>query len=364
VEPFEHDVDGLPPRGCNHVRCTVCGALVRAIDGVSARDGFRRTECAALFAAETPGDSPLLRSTKDVRLYLCRCAFAEQSHREGALDDPDTDRMVGDPIVPWRCAGHPLLTLPHVLDGIAVNGEDLPALTDRALGGFFSPDAHPADRSPVVWLARLYARLTGSAWASLVDHAVARGLTDDDPTVRMRALKVVARVAPPAALAAARRLLCEHPAWFEGVEPWLARDLAAGRTPPRLSPASLTSAPPPGVDRRAFTVPATELARLRSSEKFGYGPLDELDLHDGAFSALVCVGEFTRDGKTFALFQSSPGWAIEVELTRRTWGSLRALTPEEAWQLRQAREAKQREEAELLAWKKAEGEGVSHLLTK
>jgi hypothetical protein len=96
-------------------------------------------------------------------------------------------------------------------------------------------------------------------------------------------------------------------------------------------------------DPKDYTVPKKELERLQSFSRWDRGSLDELDLHDGAFSAYTFVRRFERDGKPFVLLQNPREWAIEVELTRGKMGELRPLPPAEAWRL--ARESDTRDPA-------------------
>ena len=84
---------------------------------------------------------------------------------------------------------------------------------------------------------------------------------------------------------------------------------------------------------RDYTVPVPELERLRSFALAGTGSLDEINLHDGAFSSYTFVRRFERDGKPFVLLRHSREWAIEVELVPGRFGELRPLDPGEAWRL-------------------------------
>jgi len=90
-----------------------------------------------------------------------------------------------------------------------------------------------------------------------------------------------------------------------------------------------------------YAVPKPELERLRSCSQGGRGSQDELDLHDGAFSAYTFVRRFEREGKNFVVLRNPREWAIEVELTRGQRGESTPLPPADAWRL--AREADTRD---------------------
>ena len=97
---------------------------------------------------------------------------------------------------------------------------------------------------------------------------------------------------------------------------------------------------------RDYTVPAAELERLRSCARPGVGSLDELDQHDGAFASYVVVCQLERDGRPFVLLRHSGEWAIEVELTRGSFGELRPVPPADAWRI--ARSLDTRDPARLI----------------
>jgi hypothetical protein len=80
-----------------------------------------------------------------------------------------------------------------------------------------------------------------------------------------------------------------------------------------------------------FTAPQDELNMLRSIAD--YGAEDILDQHDGALSNYHPIRRFERDGKKWILLVHPREFAIEVELTQSQMGEIRALPPEQAWQL-------------------------------
>src|SRR5262245_58968315 len=112
-EPTDFAVDGLPIVGCTRIRCRRCGAEVRSVSEVelARRNPLTTDEIATIYALSDPMASPLLRrADTSTRLYLCRCeSWIELSdHR---LWDPDPSES--DPQLPWRCQGHPTISLPY-----------------------------------------------------------------------------------------------------------------------------------------------------------------------------------------------------------------------------------------------------------
>lgn len=303
---FEYDHAALPRRGCNRLRCPTCGELVRHEDHQRVGTAMAPADAAALYARESVAGSPMVSPARDARLYLCRCRAWVQSRREDALADPDPDSLPQRMGLAWRCAGHPPLTLPAELDGVTVTVAALPRLCAEALGGWSPPGAAPADRSGVAWAARLHARLAGTEWADAVDSACTRALADASDEVQARARALLATIPLPAST----------------------MRLRDGKPLPVAVPAG--SRP---FDPRKYSVPAEELQRLRAFSRWGLGSLDELDLHDGAFSAYGFVRRCERDGKAFVVLRHSGGWALEVELTRGCMGELNPLAPEDAWRL-------------------------------
>lgn len=88
-----------------------------------------------------------------------------------------------------------------------------------------------------------------------------------------------------------------------------------------------------------YRVPQAELQRLASFGAKGYGSLDELALHDGAFASYKEIRRFERDGKQWVLLTHAKEYAIEVELTSGKPFEVRPLAPEEAWRLARERDA-------------------------
>jgi hypothetical protein len=190
-DPTDLQVEGLPVVGCSRVRCDRCGALVRNAPGLAfkTRDDVAAPQLAALYASADLTSSALLHQTRpEWRLYLCKCArWLETSHHGCAEPDPDD----GDPDMPWRCEGHPLISLPHDLDGVVVASKD--ELRELAVRGFHDvapPRVRPADKVRGEWLARLYVRLSPGD-AEVVAAVVLASVEDPAPRTRALALRVL-----------------------------------------------------------------------------------------------------------------------------------------------------------------------------
>ena len=124
------------------------------------------------------------------RLYVCRERYrAEESSED--LNRPEIDPIRGF-VSRWRCAGHPSLRVPAVVDGVEVSPKtDFGRLAAEELA---SPDERLPDglwleevRSPAFWLIRLYRLLEASTAPRLaadLSRAVADRLTDESPLVR------------------------------------------------------------------------------------------------------------------------------------------------------------------------------------
>jgi hypothetical protein len=171
--------------GCSRLRCDRCGSVVRQLAGF---------DCPNLQAHlkrldETPDWTTLdiVRPFSPGRLYACRClGWLESSYH--ACGDPEPDASAGDPSLPWRCAGHPVATLPVTVDGEVIDADtDLAALVARILGGW-SPDIAPPPSpwSPAAWLYRVRRRLADLPIARALAEAVAACL--DDPVRRAGAI--------------------------------------------------------------------------------------------------------------------------------------------------------------------------------
>ena len=156
------------------------------------------------------------------RLYVCRDRYRAEETSED-LDRPEIDPIRGF-VSRWRCAGHPPLPVPAVVDGVEVSAEtdfarlaaeELTSPGERLPDGLALADVG----SPAFWLIRLYHLLEGSEAPELapeLSRAVAQRLTDESPLVRLGAVAFFTACgdAPGAELLA--RAATEHPERFDG----------------------------------------------------------------------------------------------------------------------------------------------------
>lgn len=166
--------------GCNRLRCTRCGELVRHSEPGWAGKADLRANVAALYAAETWVDHPLLEPKADnYRLYACKCttwAGFEDYPTDPVDPDPSTD-----PVFPWRCDGHPTPKLPIAWDAVTLaDASETADLVDRILNGWSPRDfgTVTVDPGPTMGLAWLYSYLLGLPEADALSCAVADRLTD------------------------------------------------------------------------------------------------------------------------------------------------------------------------------------------
>lgn len=187
TDPIDHDDAGLPILGCNRLRCPSCNAMVRSANNLSFKNDLVRVSTAELYALSDLSTSPLLTARRGTRLYLCRCTSWAQSIGKNALGDPDPDPFV-DPVLPWRCDGHPIAELPCTLDGIEVTPANVGEITAQSLRGITPPGAAPDDKFDGNWAGRLHARLAKTPWQQAVVDAALACMTDSDFEPRTRAL--------------------------------------------------------------------------------------------------------------------------------------------------------------------------------
>lgn len=167
--------------GCNNLRCPRCGEAVRDEPDMrlSHKVELPGDHCRVLSTTSDWTGIPWVEQVPSIRLYACSChAWAEAT---GTRIDPP-DREYGDPVFPWRCAGHPEATLPLELDGLTLEeSTDWGALVAPVLLGETPPGASDVRRGmPVNWLCRLYSRLAGLPQADKVALAISRGLTGSE----------------------------------------------------------------------------------------------------------------------------------------------------------------------------------------
>jgi len=206
------------PVGCNHLKCSECGATVRSGNRLSSgpeimsrwQEIYPSTDWDALVAAN------VLRRSDLHRLYVC----AHTQHMETLeryLDDENAWQVI-DPPPPWRCAGHPRLALPGALDGIALGRDtDWDALAERALSERLASEVPATATFGDLWLSRLYHLIKHHELGGRLGRAAFGQISSANLAVRVAAIDFFRRnpSAPGAEdlLALAR----EHRDWFAGV---------------------------------------------------------------------------------------------------------------------------------------------------
>jgi hypothetical protein len=159
------------------------------------------------------------------RLYVCKCShFLESStHDCNALDTSvpalfdEGDSRDGPPAIQWGCQGHPLIALPHDLDGVLVaTHDDLREVAVRGLRDVWPPRVRALEAFSGAWLAHLHARLAPPE-AAVVTAAALDCL--EDPALHTRALALRLLYRRPGEEARVRlvELLASRRALFAGV---------------------------------------------------------------------------------------------------------------------------------------------------
>ena len=185
VEPFDFDwVQASPIVGCNRLRCGSCDVEVRSVLGFELPSDLQATE-AEVYALVEAGDGSRFTKSPKSRLYACR--HFNTVARSFFRAQPENDYA---PFTPWGCAGHPKLSLPAVLEGVALDTQsDWTRLARRSFAGTLGVSLHPSvDREPGFWLQRLYRLLAGQPVAAKIAEAAADAALDGDPRVRLGAI--------------------------------------------------------------------------------------------------------------------------------------------------------------------------------
>lgn len=145
--------------GCTRLRCLECKAFVRSEPNLACTVRAPHT-LAELHEARQWADLPWVTPTRRSRLFACRCTLWLETSSHAMEEERDT---LDAPLPPWRCDGHPLPTLPIVVDSVAIDeNTDLAALADRVLEGFVPEQSEATFRDvPPWWLVRLWGRLDG-----------------------------------------------------------------------------------------------------------------------------------------------------------------------------------------------------------
>lgn len=169
-DPRDYQAGGLVPFiGCNNLSCQKCKTTVQSALG------FSGLPSPATLAATADWTTLPEYSGGSQRLYACGCtvrligAPTELELPAGAYDFEEQ--------LPWRCAGHPSLSVPGELDGLSIDG-DWSGLAPLVLK--VRTQLHDyVDRLPGFQAHRLYAMLGEPAREGL-SHAVAALVGDDE----------------------------------------------------------------------------------------------------------------------------------------------------------------------------------------
>ncbi len=181
-EPFDYAFPSLSVAvACNHLSCAGCGHTVRAIDGYTfvPELNLRLKEARAATVEKLVAEK-LLQPMAASRTYFCACsAFATSS----VVYLNEVEPLA--PVPPWRCDGHPQLTLPATLDGERIaDDSDFPSLLARAWQEKLAPSAAKWNGE---WPSRLYALLEPGPLAERVADAALESLAHSDAQVAVRA---------------------------------------------------------------------------------------------------------------------------------------------------------------------------------
>jgi len=196
-DPHAYGNASRPSLGCSHLVCGSCGAVVESFAGWSWNTGrsadFQsvvKADLAGAAGAAEAADGALVRSDTG-RLYRCTC-LVHIEEREGSIERyrESGSSAVGEK---WRCGGHPLVALPAVIAGIAVDPRTGNA-RDWVLGaidphGTSGADAREAAHAQ---LAELWFALAGSDVESQMLMALAALVNDAEQHRRDQALLLYA----------------------------------------------------------------------------------------------------------------------------------------------------------------------------
>lgn len=186
-----------PTVGCSRLRCSVCGLMVKQHGGWRVdRDQVQygtpdyRPRIDQLLSEDNWDLLPFMRHDENYRVYVCRCGFVMEDHQQGT-ELTEIDGM-GSPTIPWRCSGHPLVSLPFALDGITFSTlVDLVDAARRAFSGW-RPESC-TDEVQGTWASRLHGRVSGTEMASKLEELTVACLRDPDARVRAGALRSLRR---------------------------------------------------------------------------------------------------------------------------------------------------------------------------
>jgi len=185
VDSSEYDpLTVAPVIGCNRLRCTQCGCIVKIGRGFFCENGEEDSRALELFETEDWSKLPFLTKIHFSRLYACRCR-AWNSISTQFLADPERDYT--DPFIPWSCSGHPRAGLPFLVDGFSVEtGCDFECLVAKVIGEDWTPPEAQLtfQEMPAQWLIRLYSRLLGLPEADQLSLAISEHASNGDEWCR------------------------------------------------------------------------------------------------------------------------------------------------------------------------------------
>lgn len=162
--------------GCNRLWCYRCQQWVRNQVGVQGK-GDLTPHLEEVYGTSDWRSLPYMEVREGQlfvrRLYACKCSsWLEFTHHY--LRDDDFD-PVTDPVLPWRCAGHPVPDLPTELGGQVISADtDWEGLVRKVRGGWVPFDSlNQLGEGPPDWLTWLYAYLLGLEEAEALSDAAA-----------------------------------------------------------------------------------------------------------------------------------------------------------------------------------------------
>lgn len=220
---FSWGVQG-PVIGCNNLRCAACSQSVRSAAGFAwSKETLQRRAEIYEHIADT-GSAPwaalvtanAVSASDDERMYVCGCNVHVETEDRGLTAEADWD----DDAPNWQCAGHPRLSLPVTLDGVAIGADAAGATTivSAHLDGSGVNDAPGFVRDyPSAWVHRLVHLFAHESLAAALGNAVAAQLTSTEPAQRAAALDLFRRDPDAPGAEAVVAALRDESALFVGV---------------------------------------------------------------------------------------------------------------------------------------------------
>ncbi|MFK7927705.1 MAG: hypothetical protein AB8H79_05935 [Myxococcota bacterium] len=294
---YDRDFGG-PTLGCTHLKCSQCGTAVRNAAGLSwgatAEQLHASTDWNAL------ADAGALERDANHRLYACACRVHVEAYDRTLIDGDDWDYDELPP--PWRCAGHPHLTLPTVLDGVSLDSDDdvLTQLTSASAPCPNNPPEFTA-QYPSAWMHRVLHLVKPTPPGLLT--AVAAALASPDPAVRAAAANLYRKTPTfQGGHLVAQALIDAPQQWFAVPNP-----LAAGETLDLWAQVA--------VARRALWVDPLG-SPLDESAREALRPVALLP-HPPALSLLIALAQLDPEwlgANAAAIFTASPSHEVARDL--------------------------------------------------